>query len=136
MFNSSKEIAELKGKLEIAEAAASESQDKVEALTGELTAANTKAKELEGKVTEAQGRITTLEGEKLKAEQDLTQFKADFDTKVNALVIERCAAAGLSNPIKNDPSAGADESMSRKDFAKLNPSAQSAFCLKGGKLTD
>lgn len=56
----------------------------------------------------ANARITTLEGEKLKAEADLNQFKADFEQKVGAEVIKRCADAGLDNPIAKDPAADKD----------------------------
>jgi chromosome segregation ATPase len=134
MFNSSKEIAELKEKLQAAEASAADFQSKLTAKEGELATAATKMQELEGKVTEAQGRITTLEGEKLKAEADLTKFQADFETKLNAAVIERCAAAGLSAPIASDPSASSDKEMKRSDFDKLDHMARNAFFAAGGKL--
>jgi septation ring formation regulator EzrA len=129
-----KATEELQKKLDAVTAERDAEAVKVENLAAELGAVKAKNQDLEDKVTEAQGRITTLESEKLKAEADLTKFQADFETKLNAAVIERCAAAGLSNPIASDPSASSDKEMKRSDFDKLDHMARNAFFAAGGKL--
>lgn len=134
MFNSSKEIAELKEKLQAAEASVADLQGKLTAKEGEFSAANTKAKDLEGKLAEASTKITTLEAEKLAAENALKVRNEEFDAKLNAAVIEKCAAAGIT-PIANDPNAGAGgETKTRAEFDKLDHSARNAFFAAGGKL--
>lgn len=106
-------------------------------VTGQREYAIKLGEELEVKLEESTKAVAALEVEKLKIQKELETFKADFETKLNAAVIDRCAAAGVS-PVANDPAAGADsgKTMKRAEFNKLSASEKAQFCRSGGKLTD
>lgn len=109
---------------------------KVAGLNTDLATATAALQTAEANLLTATTRITALEGEKLAAENALAARNAEFDAKIAQGVIERCAAAGLANPIAQDPNAGADKTLKRADFDKLDHSARSTFITSGGKLTD
>lgn len=138
MFNSSKEIAELKAKLE--------------ELNGQLATANetingfaTIKADFEAKLTAAAEALaaeqaahaaTTLK--LTEATEKAAKATEDFEAKVSAALIERCAAAGI-DPIASDPKASqetGEKNMKREAFNKLTPHARREFVLSGGKITD
>jgi hypothetical protein len=68
----------------------------------------------------------------------LTTAQTDFDGKVAAEVITRCAAAGIPAPVKKDPAAGNEgaNTMTRAALNSLPLGARADFFRQGGKLVD
>lgn len=113
MLNSAK-IAELQGKITSLETALAAAEGKSATLEAQLNEAKTqlataqveaeKVTGLSAEITQLKDQLATAEAKATKAEADLNQAKADFDTKVDAEVTNRLAAAGV-DPIKRDPKA-------------------------------
>lgn len=111
MLGSSKQIAELQGKitqleadLETATTGQAALQSELNQAKADLQTALTKAGTLEASLTEATGKITKLETDLAAANQKATDAEASVETKVT----ERLAAAGV-DPVKRDPSAKAGD---------------------------
>jgi hypothetical protein len=75
-------------------------------------------------------KFAELQTEKMAAETALANFKADFETKLNAAVIERCAAAGLETPIAKDKVTEHGGSLAEQVDAIKDPAERTAFIQK------
>lgn len=113
MFKS-QEIADLQGKVTKLEADLAKEQgekatlqtnlDQAKADLATAQAESAKVSGLKTQITTLEGQVTTEKARADKAEADLTAAKADFETKVEAEVNTRLAAAGVQ-PIARDPKA-------------------------------
>lgn len=138
MLNSAK-IAELQGKitsletaLQAAEGKATTLQDQLNQAKTDLATAQAEADKVTGlnaRVTELQGQVSSLTTRAETAEKDLAQAKTDFDTKVEAEVTNRLAAAGV-DPIKRDPQAKTGQDDDGKPTAGLKGLAKARAALE------
>lgn len=138
MFNSSKEIADLKTKIEGLETSLAQANETIAGfdgvkadLEGKLAAANDAlaAEQAAHAVTKA--KVTELTEQATKAAEEM-------EAKISAAVVERCASAGI-DPIAHAGSkalgSNGDQSMSRADFNKMTAFEKSKYIREGGKLT-
>ena len=110
MFNSAK-IAQLTEQLEEAQAALASAQAVAEQ-------AEAKAAELMAQIDAKDAAIANLQAELEKANDakaaEIEKIKADYEVKIEASVqqkvVERCASAGITEPITSDPKAVEDPS--------------------------
>ena len=136
MFQS-KEIASLKAALIEAQTSGASAAAVLQEAQAELASATSINAELSASVD----LLTTAAAD--SAAELATAKAAVIDADARAVaaekavedqVIERLASAGV-DPIKRDPAAkeGAT-SITREEFNKLTPSAQSEFCRNGGSI--
>lgn len=105
MFHSSK-IAQLTEQLEEAQAALASAQAVAEQ-------AEAKAAELMAQIEAKDAAISNLQAELEKANTakaaEIEKIKSDYEAKIDASVqqkvVERCASAGITEPIASDPKA-------------------------------
>jgi hypothetical protein len=112
MLNSSKKISELQtkiGELETQLTTAAETHknelDTRDVVTEELSTAHANA------VLAKETEIVEIKGQLTKAQEDLANATKDTETKIEAEVVKRCAAAGLSTPIKRDPEVNTETDL-------------------------
>jgi hypothetical protein len=106
MLNSSKKISELQTKITELEAqlvAAAETH------VTELTSRDQATEELltthSAAILAKETEIADLKGQLAAATEKASKADTDFETRVNAEVIRRCAAAGVKAPIVRNPEA-------------------------------
>lgn len=112
---------------------AAEAKAEVVVLQGKLTAEEAKSADLTSKLTAEEGKSKDL-SEKLTAAS-----KQAEEAKLDAAVSRELAARYGVAPRRTDASHNAGDNgatISRADFAKLSPAAQSEFCRKGGQITE
>ena len=137
MLGSSKQIAELQGKVSQLETELATATTGAAALTTELTqakadlaSATQKAAGLEASLAEATGKITKLETDLATATQEAADAKASVQTQVT----DRLASAGVA-PIARDPQIrNGSATLTRAEFNALGQEARDAFFKNGGKI--
>ncbi len=117
MFTSTK-LAELQAEITRLTAESSGFKAERDNLTAQLAEAMVKAGKVEGletQITALTAEKTDLTGKLEAATGKVTDLEAKFDSKVEALVVERCAAAGVT-PIARDPNQteGSGETFDEK----------------------
>ena len=130
MFGKSQEIADLQASLasvtaerDQLAARATEFQSTIETITAERDAATAEASE----------RVASAES---AAAARIAEIEAATQARVDAEVINRLASAG-TDPIAREPEATSNpQTLTRAEFKKLKPAAQSEFCRAGGKIQD
>ena len=133
MFGKSQEIADLQAALSVAigerdslATAALTHEATVNALTAERDAAV-------AQVATAQAAQAAAE---TAATARIAEIEATTQTRIDAEVINRLASAGV-DPIAREPEAVSNpQTLTRAEFKKLKPAAQSEFCRNGGKIQD
>lgn len=138
MLNSAK-IAELQGKIASLETALSAAEGKATTLEAQLNQAKTdlataqaeaeKVTGLNAEITQLKADLTAANERATQAVADLTAAKADFDTKVEAEVTNRLAAAGV-DPIKRDPQAKGGQDDQGGQVAGLKGLAKARAALE------
>lgn len=131
MFNSSK-IAQLTEQLEEAQTALANAQAVAEQ-------AEAKAAELMAQIEAKDASISNLQAELEKANEakaaEVEKIKAEHDAKIEASVqrkvIERCASAGITEPIASDPKA--IENPSTNSHLKGRARVAAAFAAQFSK---
>ena len=136
MFQS-KEISSLKAALLDAQTSGASAAAVLQEAQAELASATSINAELSSSLDAL--NATVAENAAALAAAEAATIAADAravaaEAAVEAQVLERLASAGV-DPIKRDPSAKEGvTSLSREDFNKLTPSAQSEFCRNGGTI--
>lgn len=136
MFQS-KEIATLKAALTDAQAssatiaaALSEAQAELASATSINASLSTSVDLLTATVAENAAALAAAEAATIAADARAVAAEA----AVEAQVLERLASAGV-DPVVRDPKAKeGTTSLSRDEFNKLTPAAQSEFCRNGGTI--
>lgn len=130
MFQS-KEIATLKASLAEAQTALETNAAALIDAQAELASAAALNASLTASAETTAAALAAAEAATIAAEARAAAAEAAVETQV----IERLASAGV-DPIKRDPKAkeGAT-SITREEFNKLTPAAQSEFCRNGGSIS-
>jgi hypothetical protein len=112
MLNSSKKISELQTRITELEAQLATA---AETHTTELAARDQATEELTTKHSAAilakETELADLKAQLAAATQKSAATESDFETRVNAEVIRRCAAAGVKAPIVRNPEANGAENL-------------------------
>jgi chromosome segregation ATPase len=142
MFTSTK-ISELQARIGELETQLSTEQGDKAALQAQLdqakidlATAQTEAGKVAGlntQITDLQGQVTNLTTRAETAEKALAASKEDFETKVNAEVTTRLAAAGV-DPIKRDPQAKTDDTGKPKIDAGTPPRQRATAAMQEFKV--
>lgn len=135
MFTSTK-ISELQARIgELETQLSTEQGDKASLQTQldqakiDLATAQTEAGKLTTQISTLNSQITTLTTERDAAQAALVTAQADFETKVNAEVTTRLAAAG-TDPIKRDPQAKTDDTGKPKIDAGAPPRQRATAAME------
>ncbi len=135
----SKEIAQLKADLEAAQNELAQAQAnngaviaERDSLTARLSAATTDLSAAQSALTAANEKITTIEAAHAAK---LAELKANEQARIEAAVIERCAAAGVE-PVKREAvkPQGDSNTLALDEWKKLSAHGRQEFFRKGGKL--
>lgn len=140
-----KQVSALKSSVETLETALAAANAGNEAIQAELTEAKAsletvkaeaaKIPGLEAKITEQETALAAEKARADKAAADLAAANAAADTKIEAEVVSRLAAAGVE-PVKRDPSVKAENAKTRAEFNAMGAHEKAQFLRAGGKLTD
>jgi len=138
MLFQSKQFAALQASFDEAQATLATNAAALSEMQAEIASATIINAELTASVdllttaaTESATALATAEAAFIAADARAVAAEA----AVEAQVIERLASAGV-DPIKRDPVAKeGSTTLTREEFNKLSPSAQSEFCRNGGTIS-